>query len=158
MNVVTSNDIGRGRGRGFGRGCGHARGRDFGHGPGHKYRNFSNFKRKPHHQKWTKNEKKPKGNMMGQSVESICHRCGVKGHWSRTRRTSKHLVDLYQASLKSVKTNFTEQHDPVGLSQLETHFGGENQIDPLNYTHMEVSDFFEDGNTEVAKFDGDDAN
>ena len=66
--------------------------------------------------------------------------------------------DLYQASLKGVETNFTEQHDPLGLSQLETHLGGDNQIDPLNFTHMEVSDFFEDGNMEVAKFAGDDAN
>nr|XP_017239229.1 PREDICTED: uncharacterized protein LOC108212006 [Daucus carota subsp. sativus] len=160
VNAVTNNDFGRGRGRGrgFGRGRGHARGRGFGHGRGHKYRNFSNFKKKPHHQKWTKNEEKPKGNMMGQRVESICHRCGMKGHWSKTCRTSKHLVDLYQASLKGVETNFTEQHDPLGLSQLETHLGGDNQIDPLNFTHMEVSDFFEDGNMEVAKFGGNDAN
>ncbi|XP_074361486.1 uncharacterized protein LOC141701742 [Apium graveolens] len=101
---------------------------------------------------------KPKGSMMGQRAESICHRCEMKGNWSRTCRTSKHLVDLYQASLKGVETNFTEQTDPLGLSQLEAHFGGENQIDPLNSTHMEVSDFFEDGNMEVAKFVVDGAN
>ncbi|XP_074373231.1 uncharacterized protein LOC141713627 [Apium graveolens] len=160
VNAVTNNDFGRGRerGRGFRRGRGHARGRGFGHGRGHKYRNFSNFKKKPHHQKWTKNEEKPKGNMMGQRVESICHRCEMKGHWSKICRTSKHLVDLYQASLKGVETNFTEQHDPLGLSQLETPLGGDNQIDPPNSTYMEVSGFFEDDNMEVAKFGGDDAN
>ena len=33
--------------------------------------------------------------------ESICHRCGMTGHWSRTCRTPKNFVDLYQASLKN---------------------------------------------------------
>ena len=32
--------------------------------------------------------------------ETECYRCGIKGHWSRTCRTTKHLVDLYQASMK----------------------------------------------------------
>ena len=32
--------------------------------------------------------------------ETECYRCGMKGHWSRTCRTTKHLVDLYQASMK----------------------------------------------------------
>ena len=157
-NAVTSNDFGRGRGRGFGRGRGRgrARGRDFGRGQNHY--NFSNFKKKLHHQKWTKNEEKPKGSMLDKRVESTCHRCGIKGHWSRTCRTSKHLVDLYQASLKGVETNFTEPNDHLGLAHLEPHLGGVNQIDPLSSTHMKVADFFEDGNMEVAKFGGDKAN
>ena len=43
--------------------------------------------------------------------EGVCHRCGGNGHWARTCRTPKHLVDLYQASLKEkgVKTNFLDQ-------------------------------------------------
>ena len=68
--------------------------------------------------------------------------CGMKDHWSRTCRTSKHLVNLYQAFLKGVETNFTEQSDPLGIAHLEAHLGGENQIGPLNSTHMEVADFF----------------
>ena len=36
----------------------------------------------------------------------------MKGHWSRTCRTSKHLVDLYQASIKGkekgIEMNFTD--------------------------------------------------
>ena len=36
----------------------------------------------------------------------------MKRHWSRTCRTTKHLVDLYQASLKKIekyiKMNFTD--------------------------------------------------
>ena len=27
--------------------------------------------------------------------ETECYRCGMKSHWSRTCRTTKHLVDLY---------------------------------------------------------------
>ena len=47
----------------------------------------------PNHDK----EKKPKK----VTNESICHRCGMTGHWSRTCRTPKYFVDLYQASLKN---------------------------------------------------------
>ncbi|KAL6584777.1 hypothetical protein OROMI_004066 [Orobanche minor] len=149
VNVVTSNEhgknkqFGRGRGRGhsFGRGRACGRGRGFGRGRGHDHQKFSNFKN-PHHQKWTKNEEKPKGSMMDKRVESTCHRCGMKGHWSRTCRISKHLVDLYQASLKGVETNFNEQNDTLGIAHLEAHLGGRDQIDPPGLTHMEVGDFF----------------
>ncbi|XP_074323144.1 uncharacterized protein LOC141660082 [Apium graveolens] len=87
-NVMTSNEFGRnnqfgrgrgrGRGREFRRGC--SRGRSFGHGRGSTHRTYSNFKRKPHHQKWTKNEGQIKGNTMEKRVESICNHCGIKGH------------------------------------------------------------------------------
>ena len=137
---------GRGRGHGYGRGRGRARGRSFGHGRGHNHQNFSNFKKKPHPLKWNKNEEKSKANATSSRVESTCHRCGMKGHWSRTCRTSKHIVDLYQASLKGVETNFTEQNNSLGIAHLEAHLGRVNQIDPLNSTHMEVADFYEDGN------------
>ena len=162
VNVVTTDDhgpskqYGRGRGRGFNRG--HTRGRGFGHGRAHNHQKSSNFKRKSHHQKWTKNEDISKGNTKDKRVESTCHRCGMKGHWSRTCRTSKHLVDLYQASLKGVETNFTEQCDPLGLAHLEAHLGGGNQINPPNSTHMEVADFFEDGNVNMVKFGDDGVN
>ena len=36
----------------------------------------------------------------------------MKGHWSRTYRTPKHLVDLYQVSIKAkakeIEMNFTD--------------------------------------------------
>ena len=43
--------------------------------------------------------------------------CGIKGHWSRTCRTLKHLVDLYQASIKDkengTEMNFTNHNNDV---------------------------------------------
>ena len=41
-----------------------------------------------------------------------CYRCGMKCHWSRTCRATKHLIDLYQASKKGkdkrIETNFID--------------------------------------------------
>ena len=49
----------------------------------------------------------------------------MKGHWSRNCRTPKHLVDLYQASIKEkgkgIETNFVDHND------LE---------DPMNYLDL----------------------
>ena len=49
----------------------------------------------------------------------------MEGHWSRTCRTPKHLVDLYQASIKEkgkgIETNFVDHND------LE---------DPMNYLEL----------------------
>ena len=46
----------------------------------------------------------------------------MEGHWSRTYRTPKHLVDLYQASIKEKKKgtemNFANHNNPE---------------DPMNY-------------------------
>ena len=64
--------------------------------------------------------------------ENKCHKCGMKWHWSRTCRTPKHFVDLYQASIKAkgkkVEMNFIDSDDPIDL------------------THLDVSDFFENPN------------
>ena len=49
----------------------------------------------------------------------------MEGHWSRTCCTPKHLVDLYQASIKErgkgIETNFVDHND------LE---------DPMNYLEL----------------------
>ncbi|XP_056685905.1 uncharacterized protein [Spinacia oleracea] len=108
---------GRGRGRGFG-----------GYGRGHGgYYKSSHF-----HQKWDRKDgKSEKGK--GDIVTSVCYRCGGKGHWSRVCRTPKHLVDLYQQSLKkkgkNVETNLVFED-------------GEGDFDSGDTTHLEVADFF----------------
>ena len=33
-------------------------------------------------------------------MKKKCHRCGMKGHWSRACRMAKHIVDLYEAPIK----------------------------------------------------------
>jgi len=49
-----------------------------------------------------KNEK-GKGGQSRKTNENICcYRCGEKGYWSRTCHIPKHLVDLYEQSLKEV--------------------------------------------------------
>ena len=57
----------------------------------------------------------------------------MKGHWSRTCCTLKHLVDVYQASIKGkeVEMNFIDSNDQVDL------------------THLDVSDFFENPNEKL---------
>ena len=61
----------------------------------------------------------------------------MANHWSRTCRTPKHLVELYQASIKKkgkeVETNFIEN--------------GPNDL--LMDTHLDVSDFFENVDQEI---------
>ena len=82
----------------------------------------------------------------------------MKGHWSRTCCTTKHLVYLYQASIKGkgnqIETNFingqgTIDHDnPYQVSLQEAN----NQIDDnfidndgaIPLTHFDISDFFDD--------------
>ena len=49
--------------------------------------------------------------------ETEYYRCGIKDHWSRTCRTAKHLVDLYQASMKGkdkqIETKFIDGKDTM---------------------------------------------
>ncbi|KEH40871.1 hypothetical protein MTR_1g036690 [Medicago truncatula] len=64
----------------------------------------------------------------------ICYRCGDKSRWSHTYRTPKHLVDLYQQSIKKEK-------------KIETHFAYEDgDMDP---THLDIVDFHEDPNEKI---------
>ena len=68
----------------------------------------------------------------------------MKGYWSRTSRTAKHLVDLYQASIKGKN------------KQIETNFIDGNGIMNFNDPHQ-VSPK-EDGNQSNAKFFNDESN
>ena len=78
--------------------------------------------------------KKKSGHNKGQ--ENSCYHCGGKGHWARTCRTPKHLVDLYQASLKDKEKN------------IETNFVCDDNFDisQLDVTHLDVADFFTEEN------------
>ena len=59
----------------------------------------------------------------------------MEGHWSHTYRTTDHLVDLYQASLKkkdkNVEINFIDQKNDY------------DDRDDVDMTHLDVIDFFE---------------
>ena len=75
-----------------------------------------------HHQKWNNTKwnnteaKQENGKRLQdkppKSHENNCYRCGIKGYCSRTCRMPKHLVDLYQASIKvkgkEIEMNFTD--------------------------------------------------
>ena len=57
--------------------------------------------------------------------QDTCYRCGMEGHWSRICRTTKHLVDMYQASLKEngkkIEMNFTDSNG-MDLSYFDDNF------------------------------------
>ena len=63
----------------------------------------------------------------------------MKRHWSHTCRTPKHLVNLYQASIKGkeVEMNVIDSDSQVDL------------------THLNVSDFFENPNGKIDHLIGD---
>jgi hypothetical protein len=151
VNVATHDHYGqnRGRGRGHGRGRGRGRGRGYGRGRGFGFNRNHNGDYKntySHQNKNTFSHQKMKNvvkNDIGQSSksnESICYRCGGKGHWSRTCRTPKHLVDLYQQSLQNKD------------KRAETHFACENDEDDygnMESTHLDAADFFVDPDEKI---------
>lgn len=104
--VIATSFNGRGRGSSHGCGCGRGRCR---HNRNHSYNKYTD-----NHQKWENNTEiqEKDGRQSKKNMENICYRYGMKSQWSRTCRTLKHLVDLYQASLndkdESVETNFVQ--------------------------------------------------
>ncbi|KAI3446776.1 hypothetical protein Pfo_003441 [Paulownia fortunei] len=119
VNAVIVNNFGRSRyrGRGHSRGCGRGSSRCY-----YNKKNLNFKKTVPHYQ-------------------NNCHRCGMKGHWRRTCRTSKHLVDLYQTFLKEkrkgVETNLIEHYTP------------------MNFTQLDLADLFENPNGNFENLNGD---
>ncbi|KAK9733469.1 hypothetical protein RND81_04G069700 [Saponaria officinalis] len=108
------------------------------------------FKRSYSHQKWEQNNgprDKDKRN-----ADNFCNRCGCKGNWSRTCRTRKHFVDLYQQCLKDkcekkIEANFTAENDKI-----ETNFADEKD----NYGgFLDVSYFFSDPDGKIDHLIGD---
>ncbi|XP_070013364.1 uncharacterized protein [Nicotiana sylvestris] len=71
---------------------------------------------------WKGKDEKPKAN----GSETECYCCGGKGHWANICRVPRHLVELYQVSLKN--------------KGFEANFVSDNDFD---VTHLDVADFFE---------------
>ncbi|XP_012856997.1 PREDICTED: uncharacterized protein LOC105976265 [Erythranthe guttata] len=142
---VNANNYNRGRGRGRRRGYRHGYGR-----------HQDSPRVAPYHPKWNKNgEKQDKGKAVKfgphNNQNESCHRCGVKGHWSRTCRTPRHHVDLYQASIKGKG----KEIDFTDFSNTEN-----DHIDPMDLTHLDVADFFPapSGEIDGIEFHGGDNN
>ncbi|KAL4618990.1 hypothetical protein ACB092_06G050200 [Castanea dentata] len=96
VNGVSFERNGGNKSRGRGRGC--VRGKK---NRGRYTHYLPKGHNTPYNKKWSKQESgKGLQNKPSKGHENICFRCGMKGHWSHTCRTPKHLVDLYQASLK----------------------------------------------------------
>jgi len=85
--------------------------------------------------------------MQKKILESVCHRCGGMGHWSRTWRSSKCLVHLYQASLKkgnnNSEANFISEDNVEPIHKMnnnvEANFISEDNVEPI---HLDVAAFF----------------
>ncbi|KAK5819101.1 hypothetical protein PVK06_024060 [Gossypium arboreum] len=155
MNVAVHNNYENRKYRG--RSCG--RRRSGGHGRGHisnRYHGGHNNDTS-NHQKKNNNERQERSGQNNPSkiVKKICYRCGMKGHWSRTYRTSEHLVKLYQASFKKkgkhMETNFISQKVEMEEKDEDIHYNpktdhayeGDKFNDLNNITHLDVADFFE---------------
>ena len=139
MNAISSQTRRRGRGRG----CGRDRGRNPRYHGSYSNNSLNSQKRKAslHHQKSNSTKAKQENEKCLQDKphknhENNCYRCGMKGHWSRTCRTPKHLVELYQTSIKEkgkeIEMNFTDG-DRLDLTYYDIDFfGGPNEkIDHL---------------------------
>ena len=128
-NVINYHNY-RGRGRGRGRQNGRGRGHGRGHG---KNEYFNNYHGTPNNK--GKNPQKPDDpkEKVSSSTNNTCFRCGSNGHWSRVCRTPKHLVDLFQNSLKqkNAEANFANSDD-----------NSEGYDGPVDVTHLDVSDFY----------------
>ncbi|XP_016676396.1 uncharacterized protein [Gossypium hirsutum] len=105
---------------------GRGRGHRYGYGRGGRFKNSHSY------QKWDRKNGNREEKEKGKNVTNVCYRCGGKGHWSHVCRTQKHLVDLYQQSIKQkgkkVETNLVYKDS-------------ESDFDDGNATHLEVADF-----------------
>ena len=66
-------------------------------------------------------------NTPSKAHENNCHKCDMKGRWSRTCHTPKHLANLYQVSIKEkrkeIEINFTNING-LDLTYYDTDFFG----------------------------------
>ena len=142
--TIQVNRRGRGRGHGYygrGRGCGRGRYNSWNRGDYNQSQNKNNTS---NNQKLNRSEKlsgKATGPHNIKVYETKCYRCGKKGNWSHTYRTTKNLVDLYQASMKGkdkqIETNFIDRKDIMDHD--DPFFDNDGAV-PLK--HFDVSNFF----------------
>ncbi|XP_070014283.1 uncharacterized protein [Nicotiana sylvestris] len=90
--------------------------------------------KKNNHKEWNGKGEKQKAN----GSETECYRCGGKGHSVNICCTPRHLVELYQSSLKN--------------KSLEANLVYENEFD---ITHLDVVDFFEHPDGKIVHLIGD---
>jgi hypothetical protein len=66
---------------------------------------FGKFKKGKHNANNMKNRAKGQGKAKGKGNAFTCHKYGGSNHFARKYRTPKHLVELYQKSLKEYNNN-----------------------------------------------------
>ena len=141
-NAEKFNGRGRGRGRYRGRGNGRGHGRNNSSYRGGHNGNSSSSKKNHGVGKQEKRGGPNPQDQPSKGSENLCYRCGMRGHWSRTCRIPKHLVDLYQASQKekrkNVETNFAHINDPMEFTNVSV-----TDINPMGFANLDVADFFE---------------
>ena len=159
-NKGCGNYNNRGRGRGNFRGRGQGQGRGNFNGHGRKFQGFGRGHFPQNYQNGHYNNNSRRGKQVGyhnrnshqEGKESICYRCGMTGHWSRTCRTAKHLVELYLASQKKkgkgVEANFNEASTSMP------------NVDPYNKAttsipNLDLSDFYLDGDENDKEYEED---
>jgi hypothetical protein len=79
------------------------KGNDKSDGSNNHQKKFGKFKKGKHNDKNTKNRVKSQGKDKGKAF--TCHKCGGPNHFARKCCTPKHLVKLYQKSLKESNNN-----------------------------------------------------
>ncbi|KAM1346508.1 hypothetical protein ACFX2H_035546 [Malus domestica] len=125
VNATSSGGDNHKRGRGHKQGRWNRKSKNHGgqfhnqvlrHNSGPSFKNVNRHKGKAHMNNAPRNSK------------GACHRCGGNGHWMHTCCTPKHLVDLYQASLKEkgVETNFLNQAKPMDIPDQVCDLSGQD--------------------------------
>ncbi|XP_051152714.1 uncharacterized protein LOC127266500 [Andrographis paniculata] len=119
-----------------GRGCGRGRGR----GRGRKSQRGRYIPYNHHGIDINRKQSKPQSRDIAEKAKQgnrqigICNRCDIEGHWANTCRTTKHLADLYQASLQKkgmeVEINHVDNDDDPNDDLLD-----------YDTTHLDIADF-----------------
>ena len=75
--------------------------------------------------------------------DNACNRYGLTGHWSRTCRTQKHFVELYQTSIKGkgkrVESHSVEDIETNDALVLHTAPINEVPLAPVKAKSLEIS-------------------